>query len=133
LVTLFFLVRNIRASRRWKEQDDALPVNSMKLPSSVEETAVEFSRKGDYKQALRFLYIAMLLRFNEMDWIRIDKAKTNRQYVMEIMNGSFERKQEVRDFTEAFNRYWYGNRSLDRDTFEDWYEKYSLLVKGGEK
>lgn len=132
LLLLFFLGRNLRLSRRWKEQEDELLLTSLKQPSAMEETALEHARKGDYKQALRFLYIAMLLRFNERDWIRIDKAKTNRQYVTEIMNSSFTRKQEVRDFTEAFNRYWYGNRSLDRDAFEGWHKKYSLLMEGGE-
>ncbi len=129
-ILLFFVLRNIRRSRVLKQEDDALLLSALNDPSHMEEKAMEHYRKGDLKQAIRFLYIALLLKLNRLDIIKIDKSKTNKQYLKEIINSSTFLYESVSDFTNAFNLHWYGNRDLDDAKFQYWHGRYTLMAKG---
>lgn len=131
VLLVFFIVRNLRNSKRMRQDEDAMILSTIKDPEALEQKALEFCNKGDYKQALRFLYIALLIRLNEMNLIKIDKSKTNKQYLNEIMNNKPEIHSDVSEFTGDFNKYWYGDRNVDRIKFEFWYAKYRVLAQGG--
>lgn len=126
----FFILRNLRSSRKIKEQEDAMLLTQAKSPDALLESALSLSRNGDFRQGFRYLYLSLLVKFNEWDLIRIDKSKTNRQYLNEIEYSGFSRLEEVRVFTEAFNELWYGMRKLDGPGFERWFERYQTLLKG---
>lgn len=128
---IYFIFRNLRFSRKLKQKEDALLLTQLKDPETVEQKAMEYYRQGDYRQGIRFLYIAFLLKLNERNVIRIDKAKTNRQYLNEILNSDFKACDLVRDFTGAFNDCWYGNKPIDSQSFDFWYGRYAFLVKEG--
>lgn len=126
---LFFILRRLRSSKKVKQEEDALLIYSLKDPDLVLETALSFSKKGDFRQGLRYLYISLILKFNERNIIHIDKSKTNRQYLQEIKNSSFGRYNDMAGFTRAFNDHWYGFKSIDAGVFELWYLKYIELQK----
>ena len=81
------------------------------------------ARDGDYRAALRALYLANLAWLGRHEWIAIHPGKTNREYEMEV-------RRRARDFPEAralfaanilsFERAWYGKHSVsaeDADAF----------------
>lgn len=130
-VIVFFLIKNFRSSIRLSKKEEIDLLSVLKEPDELEKTALEFFEAGDFRQALRYLYICFLLRLNENNIIRIDRSKTNRQYLNEMNTNGFQRHALAVDFTGAFNRHWYGEADLDGITFRGWYDIYKLLVEGG--
>jgi len=81
------------------------------------------ARDGDYRAALRALYLANLAWLGRHEWIAIHPGKTNLEYELEV-------KRRAREFPEAralfavnvasFERAWYGKHSVsaeDTDAF----------------
>jgi len=79
--------------------------------------------EGDYRAALRALYLANLAWLGRHEWIAIHPGKTNREYELEV-------RRRAREFPEAralfavnvasFERAWYGAHSVtaeDTDVF----------------
>jgi hypothetical protein len=131
LFILFIIFRRMKPSKKIKMNEDILILNSLKDYEQVERMAIEFMQKNDFRQGIRFLYIALLLYLNKLNIIKIDKSKTNKQYLREIANNYLENYNLIYNFTWAFNECWYGNKNADRKVFDSWYEKYTSLTKGG--
>jgi uncharacterized membrane protein len=125
LLLVFFIFRNLHLSKSIKQKEDAELLSVLKDSESVEQSAVEFYTKGDIRQAIRFLYMALLLRLNESNVVRIDKSKTNKQYLREALENQYPFYSEMQEFTHDFNRYWYGKSSVDRTKFEYWHSIYT--------
>jgi hypothetical protein len=83
------------------------------------------AREGDYRAALRALYLANLAWLGRREWIAIHSGKTNREYELEV-------RRRAREFPEApalfavnvasFERAWYGKHSVtaeDADAFRE--------------
>lgn len=128
---MFFIVKNFYSSGRIKRKEDAELLTMMKDSSEVEQTAMELYFKGDFRQALRFLYIAFLLRLNKLNVIKIDKSKTNKQYLKEMADNGYNRYDTAQKFTRDFNKFWYGNKSVGKARFDYWYSEYTSMIKGG--
>ena len=73
------------------------------------------AREGDYRAALRALYLANLAWLGRNRWIAIHPGKTNREYELEV-------RRRAREFPEAralftvnvasFERAWYGKHAV---------------------
>lgn len=129
IIIVFFVRKNIRSSKKVKEDMDAELLSILKDSNEVEQRAFAFSQEGNYRQALRFLYLSTLIKFNEVEIIRIDKAKTNRQYVNEVRLVAQNLNEIFTDFTSAFNEYWYGNKKLGLKQYEVLQETYISIKK----
>lgn len=131
ILLFYFISRNFHLSKRIMEKEDAQLLSILKDSDAVERDALEFCSKGDFRQGLRFLYIAELLRLNEMNLIRIDKSKTNKQYLKEVTDKGYMHYRLIQEFTRDFNWYWYGNKNVDKLKFDYWYQKYTSVLKEG--
>lgn len=89
--------------------------------------ADEMAGDGKYRNAVRCLYLACLLRFDEAKVARFDRGQTNWEH-LERINKS-PRLPEGLDFSEptrAFDLIWYGyvvNGMSDVDRFRAWYRE----------
>lgn len=134
VLVIYFVTRRFIRPRKLRQEEDALLLDVLKDPDEVYKKACEYCNDGDYTQGLRFLYISLLIRFNEQNIIRINKAKTNKQYLLEIRNNKPELYDVMNDFTQVFNRHWYGGRNADKPTFDVWNNTYNNLhIKEGGK
>jgi hypothetical protein len=75
------------------------------------------SRGGDYRSAVRYLYLSALLILDERGLLRYDRAKTNREYLNSV-SGSPELSQPLDEVIEVFDNVWYGYHELDEAGFE---------------
>lgn len=125
----YFIFRNFKKSRRVMMDEDAEILNTIHDPDIITDRVQQYIEAGDYSQALRFLYIAMLISFNKLNIIRINKAKTNKQYLLEIESNKPQVYSTVMDFTNDFNRYWYGKKELSKTKFESLYRSYSTIIE----
>lgn len=128
-IIVYYASKSFKMGVRLKKDRDNQLLVLLKEPDEIERKAVEYYNKGDLQQALRFLYIALLIKLNQLDLIRIDKAKTNRQYLNELAAAGYPFIDIIQDFTRAFNEHWYGNKALSGDKFRSMYSKYNFLTK----
>lgn len=128
---IFFVFKGFRRSKKIRRFQDSQLLYSIKDPESLKNKALEYADKGQFRLAVRYLYISMLLYLNESNIIKIDKSKTNKQYLNEIRINDADKFDLAHAFTDEFNRSWYGNRELDKERFEYWHRNYNLLARGG--
>lgn len=80
------------------------------------ETALKraqtLSASGDYRAAVRYLYLSTLLLLDERGLLRYDRSLTNREYLRSVAHLP-EVAGILRDVVEVFDRVWYGYQALD--------------------
>lgn len=67
---------------------------------------------GDRRLAVRYLYLAALLRLDERGALRYDKALTNREYLWQL-GGNLALRGRLEPIIETFDRVWYGQELID--------------------
>jgi hypothetical protein len=93
---------------------------------SALQKAKEISRAGDYRTAVRYLYLSSLLTLDERGLLRFDRSKTNREYLRSV--AAFPQlSAPLRDVIEVFDRVWYGFQPLDEDGFQHYVQKVDQL------
>lgn len=73
-------------------------------------------RSGDYKTAVRVLYLQLLQQMHQNEWIIWKKNKTNREFLNEIRGKSTYKT--IRDLTLAYEIVWYGEQTVTSTQFE---------------
>jgi hypothetical protein len=90
------------------------------------EKAQSLSRGGDYRSAVRYLYLSSLLLLDERNILRYDRSKTNREYLRSVSN-SPELAQPLSEVIEVFDDVWYGYHSLEEDSFKHYSKRVEEL------
>ncbi|MDQ2086202.1 hypothetical protein RBH29_07135 [Herbivorax sp. ANBcel31] len=130
----YYIFKNRFISKKIMRDNEDILVK-IKNPDEILKIVEKHIAKRDYNSALRFLYIASLINLNNSNIIKINKAKTNKQYLLEIQLNKPELFDIFTNFTQDFNKYCYGWKTLNTKKFQRWYETYFKLIdkKGGEK
>ncbi|MFZ4508289.1 MAG: DUF4129 domain-containing protein [Fimbriimonas sp.] len=140
LLALFVLVLLGYALRHWawvrslRRRAKAL-VDDDEPERTLDEwlaNADELAARGRYREAVRALYVACLLKFDEAKVARFDRGETNWEHLARIQ-ASATRPPELdfRPATHAFDRIWYGMRVRDGADYQDfraWYAEVAALV-----
>lgn len=102
-------------------EEDALAFT----PEDWQTRAVRLADSGDYRLAIRSLYLALLVALHRRQLIAYDEAKTNWEYETELRARLRRRRSADRAPLDGFNRLtsvfdlvWYGERDADRTMFE---------------
>ncbi|MBI3170474.1 MAG: DUF4129 domain-containing protein [Chloroflexi bacterium] len=88
--------------------------------------AQRLSRGGDYRAAVRYLYLSTLLILDERGVMRYDRSKTNREYLRSVSN-SPELSKPLEEVIEVFDNVWYGYHTLEEDTFKHYSDRVEEL------
>jgi hypothetical protein len=83
--------------------------------------AQDLSHGGDYRSAVRYLYLSALLLLEERGLLRRDRTKTNLEYLRSV-SGRPELEAPLRNVVEVFERVWYGYQPLDNQEYQ-YYER----------
>lgn len=130
VLILYIIIKNLRNSKEIKYSEDLMLLNTIKDPEFLLGKVNEYLKAGDYNQALRYLYMSVLISLNNLDVIKINKSKTNKQYLMEINSERPQIYNLMAQFTQDFNVFWYGNKRIEKSHFNTWFSKYNALCKG---
>ena len=82
-------------------------------PNSLLRNAI---RSGNYRLAVRYLYLQSLRRLSEKKFIEINTNKTNYEYVTEVRKHKFA--NEFASLTLQYEYVWYGEYPVDERLFE---------------
>jgi len=88
---------------------------------------------GRYREAVRALYLACLLKFDENDIARFDRGETNWEHLVRIEESpSMPSSLDFRTPTQRFDRIWYGYQTQgmpDVNQFREWYQDITESLK----
>ena len=82
-------------------------------PDSLLRNAI---KNGNYRLAVRYLYLQSLQRLSEKKFIEINSNKTNYEYVTEVRRHKFA--NEFASLTFQYEYVWYGEYPVDQRLFE---------------
>lgn len=88
--------------------------------------AGDLARGGDYRTAVRYLYLSALLWMDERGTLRYDRALTNREY-LERMRDNPALRERLAPIVETFDRVWYGHAAIDAESFAAYREQIEAL------
>jgi hypothetical protein len=88
------------------------------------QQARTFATSGDYRTAVRYLYLSALLLLEERGVLRYDRSLTNREYLRRVAHqpGVAAHLGEIIDL---FDRVWYGYQAVD----ESGYTRYNDQIQ----
>jgi len=93
-------------------------------PDSLLRNAI---RNGNYRLAVRYLYLQSLQRLSEKKIIEINSNKTNYEYVMEVRRHKFA--NEFASLTLQYEYVWYGEYPVDERLFEQIQRSFTQFNK----
>lgn len=90
--------------------------------------AQQFTKQGDYRSAVRQLYLATILLLDERGLLRYDRALTNREYLRAVAREP-QVLAALQPIVETFDRTWYGFESISREDFEAYQKQVDAVRK----
>lgn len=73
---------------------------------------------GEYRAALRLLYLATLIRWEEAGRLRFDRSLTNREVVARVTRqGDASLLEQLAPLVDRFDRVWYGGAPCTSDDY----------------
>ncbi len=121
---LFILIRSLKKKPTDEVDLDesggltqqSLEADAMSALSKPAETwaglADELAAKGEYREAIRHLYLALLSRLHRDGVIDYDPTLSNWEYLF-AFKGASSLKAAFKDLTRRFDFAWYGNLGVD--------------------
>lgn len=90
------------------------------------QRAQELSTGGDYRTAVRYLYLSALLLLEERGLLRYDRSLTNREYLRSVAHRP-ELAAILREVIDVFDRVWYGFQTLSASEYEAYAQRVETL------
>lgn len=90
------------------------------------QRAQNLSMHGDYRNAIRYLYLSSLLVLDEQGLLRYDRSRTNREYLRSVASRP-ELAAPLHDVIDVFDRVWYGFEDVDEETYKSYVEHVDEL------
>jgi hypothetical protein len=114
------LVREAQLAAEGNESDETL------TSKSAFKRAETLSMQGDYRNAIRYLYLSSLLVLDEQGLMRYDRSRTNREYLRSVSSKP-ELEKPLHDVIDVFDRVWYGFEGVDEQTYQSYVERVDDL------
>ncbi len=115
-VLVYALWRNLVAAAQVKQKEMAqVPLTAARALAQ----ARQFANAGDYREAVRELYLATLLMLDERGLLRYDRSLTNREY-LDAVAGEPAVRAALEPIVNTFDRTWYGFQAMRREEFENY-------------
>ncbi len=128
---LIFAVCQFRWRRGLRRRAAALLEESEpeRTPDGWLERGEGLAAEERYREAVRCLYLACLLRFDEHGVARFERHETNWEHLVRISTSpKLPAALDFRPPTAAFDRIWYGQRVRGRGDFDAFRAWYSQIV-----
>jgi hypothetical protein len=90
------------------------------------QRAQELSTGGDYRTAVRYLYLSSLLLLEERGLLRYDRSMTNREYLRTVSHRP-ELAAILREVIDVFDRVWYGFQTLTASEYDAYAQRVETL------
>jgi hypothetical protein len=106
--------------------EDDLKGRRGRLSSACREEAARHAAAGNFTEAIRFLFLALVYRFDESGRVSFQKAYTNREYLTHFGDRP-SLYRDLKVFVDTLDDNWYGQRSTERERYENCLALYESL------
>jgi hypothetical protein len=127
IVVIFVKVNKIFERKRRVKEILGEKIDDRTTPSSLRQKASNFREAGDFRQSIRYDFIALLLLMHEKNLVYLDETKTNEEIFKYLRKNSFDRVDIFKRISDVFNSTWYGHRIADEDSYKAWSNSIALL------
>jgi hypothetical protein len=127
LDVLFDFIRDLR--RNLAPEEALAPLSeepAARTPSAAFHHAQLFINQGDYRNAVRQLYLATLLLLDQRGKLRYDPTLTNREYLRQTSNDP-RTAAALAPIVETFDRTWYGLEPISKSEFDAYRARVEAL------
>lgn len=90
------------------------------------QRAQTFAEAGDYRAAVRYLYLSTLLLLEERGVLRYNRSLTNREYLRSVAQQP-HLAAILGEVVDIFDRVWYGYQPLDATAYQRYAERVTEL------
>ncbi len=108
-----------------RRREDTARAGRLILSGQCRAAADERAAAGDFTEAVRYLFLALVYRFDERGRISFHKEYTNREY-LDLMSDSV--RDGLRLLVDVLDDHWYGQRPSRRQQYEECLAVYERLA-----
>ena len=90
------------------------------------QRAQDLSVGGDFRTAVRYLYLSALLLLEERGLLRYDRSLTNREYLRSVAHQP-ELAATLRQVIDVFDRVWYGFQTVNATEYAQYAQQVETL------
>ncbi len=87
------------------------------LSEAYRDEARQQAARGDFTEAIRFLFLSLVFRLDERGSVSYQKAYTNREYLA-LFADRPQMHAVLKVFVDALDQHWYGRIPTDRQLYD---------------
>jgi hypothetical protein len=106
--------------------DEAIRSERVRLSGAHRAEALLRAERGEYTEAIRYLFLSLVYFFDESGRVSFQRAYTNREY-LRLFADRPEVHDQLRVFIDTLDRDWYGEHPTAREQYEDCLALYESL------
>ncbi len=135
LGVVVWVVRSLRRAvgpevARLKGAREAAGLSSERM----RDEALRLLQAGEFRGAMRALYLAALLRWDELGKLRFDRSLTNREVLARARgSGDAVLVQGLSPLVERFDRFWYGGAPCSAEDYAEFARLASAAWETGDR
>jgi hypothetical protein len=127
LVFKLFLSNGSFFSRSQRNISSDIVVNTEENSDDPEWQIQQAIKNGNYRLAVRYLYLLSLKRLADKNYIEINSSKTNYEYVNEVRKQKFA--NDFASLTLQYEYVWYGEYPVDQRLFDQIQDGFNQFHK----
>ena len=124
---IVFQVRTALGGGRRGAKGWAAAGERVRRSRACRDEALQRAAAGEYTEAIRYLFLSLVYRFDESGRVSFQKAYTNREY-LSLLDARLPVREQLRVFVDTLDDHWYGQRPSDRPQYERCLEIYEQLA-----
>ncbi|OPJ62130.1 hypothetical protein [Clostridium oryzae] len=105
-------------------------IDERTTPVTLRKKAEEFLKAKDYRSAVRFEFIALLLLMHERNVVYLDETNTNEEIYEYLKTTGFNGLDSFKKLINIFNNCWYGHRNSSEQMYNKWIKELTLVWNG---
>jgi hypothetical protein len=126
-VHITFTVRGLFGTRDRPQTSGHSASERRKLSESYRREASLAAERRDYTEAIRFLFLSLVYRFDETGKAGFHREQTNHEYL-----SLFDQRPRLREslgvFVDVLDNYWYGQRQAGPERYSECQALYQQLA-----
>jgi hypothetical protein len=127
ILAVYFISRNLARNLVREAQLAAEGQGDAALTSrGALQRAQTLSNAGDYRNAIRYLYLSSLLVLDERGLLRYDRSRTNREYLRSVASQP-DLEGPLHNVIDVFDSVWYGFEQVDETAYRSYVKQVEAL------
>lgn len=125
---LFWTMRRVLYRQRRLLRVETAEQQSSRLSQMCEAEARRRAAAADFTEAIRYLFLALVYRYDEKGRVNFQQASTNREY-LDLFADRPRIQDRLRVFVDTLDDYWYGQRPTESRQYQDCLSLYQELSR----